>query len=39
VVGSGLGWLGSGGGGMKEDEPTSTIDAVDVGFKLCSYGQ
>ena len=38
-------WLGATWGGevvvagRREDEPTSTIDAVDVGFKLRSHAQ
>ena len=30
---------GGGGGGMKGGEPTSTVDLVDVGFKLRSHRQ
>jgi hypothetical protein len=40
TVASVLGRCGEGGSGeIKENEPTSTVDEVDVGFKLRSHPQ
>jgi len=35
---AGMGWQGDS-GCEGRSEPTSTIDVVDVGFKLCFHGQ